>query len=300
MRPSDWKPAGFGRTLALAVLLPALVACAVAPAGSPPVAPLSVRTTPVADKTIAGTVICTGNVEARTKVNLVPKIAGQIVTLNVETGSVVKQGEVIAELDHAVQDAHVAQAAAGLAAAQAKLATIEVGPRAEVVAQARANLQAAEANLTFMQNGGRPENVTAAQGNLATAAGKLAGLQQGRSEAVAQATANVQGAQACLQQFKDGPTPDQVGVAQQAVEAAKVAAFGADVNKDGACNKRNSAYLCNAARAQADAAHRRQHRPGPARRPDRPADGRPAQPGAGRGRRRTGAASGCRTPGLVR
>jgi HlyD family secretion protein len=196
-----------------------------------------------------------GNVESRNKVTLLPKIAGQIVALDVDVGSQVKQGDVIAELDRATLDAQVAQAQAGLDVAQAKLATLQAGSRPETIAQAQANLAAAQAALAFLQNGGRPETIQAAEGNLATAVGQLNRLEQARPGAVAQAQAGLAASEAARQALQLGPTSAQVAVAKQAVEAAKDAAYAADVNKDGACNPVNPRYLCNAAEAQADAAH---------------------------------------------
>lgn len=238
-----------GPVLALSVVA---AACSRAPGGP---APVPVRTVTVTPTAITGTVVYSGTVEARTKVAVLPKISGQVTALNVEVGSVVKRGDVLAELDHATLDAQVAQAQAALEAAQAKLAQIRAGARPEMIAQSKANLAAAQAALASLQQGGRTESVRAAQGALATAQARLQALQTPRPEAVAQARANLAAAQAQLQALKAGPTKEQVAVAEQAVEAAKDAAYAADVNKDGACNPRNPKYLCDAAQAQAVAAH---------------------------------------------
>lgn len=271
----------FARALGVALVAPALLAaCAVAPGGQPAVAPVAVRTAPAATADVSGAVIYSGTATSRAKVNLLPKIAGQITTLNVDVGSKVKKGDVIAELDHATLDAQVAQAQAGVAVAQTKLETIAAGSRPETVEQAKANLDAAQAALAFLQNGGRPENVQQAQGSLDAAQAHVAALQNGnpqtvaqakanldaaraklqtlqngsRPEVIAQAKANLDAAQARLQQLKDGATQPQVAVAQQAVEQAKDAAYAANVQKDGACNPENPKYMCDAAQAAADAA----------------------------------------------
>lgn len=245
----------FQRFISLALASSVVVAaCATNPAGNPNQAPVPVKTLTLVPTTISGTVAYSGNVEPLASVTILPKIAGQITVLNVDVGSVVKKGEVIAELDHAALDAQVAQARAAVAVAASKLASLEAGSRPETIAEARANLQAAQATLAVMEQGGRPENVAAAQGNLTAALARLRSLQQGRAQMVAQARANLAAAQARLQALKAGPTPAQLAVAQQAVEAAKDAAYAANVTKDGACNPRNPAYLCQAAQAQADAA----------------------------------------------
>jgi HlyD family secretion protein len=242
------------------LLTPALVAaCSVSPAGQAPVAPVSVKTVAVGPAAITGRVVYSGNVQARSTINVLPKISGQITKLNVDVGSAVKKGDVIAELDHAAIDAQVDQAQAGLAAAKAHLATIQAGPRTENVAQAKANLKAAQDTLAFMQSGGRPENVAAAQGQVDSATARVNSLTTGRADTITQAKANVAAtqanlaaAQAKLQQLKDGPTQQQINAAQLAVEQAKDAANAANVAKDAACAYPSAP--CNAAKAAAYAA----------------------------------------------
>ena len=238
-----------------AVIVPTLIlGCSVSPAGQPSAPPTNVKTMTLGTGTIAGTLVYSGNAQALNKVSLLPKVGGQISILNVDVGSVVKKGDVIAELDHATQDAQIAQAQAGVAVAKARVATIQAGPRAEVVAQAQANLSAAQAALTTLQSGGRTEAIAAAQGAVDSAAGRLAGLQQGRPDSVAQATANLRAAQARLQQVKDGPTAEQIKVAQYGVEQAKDGAFAANVAKDVSCAANSPAGMCKAGQASADAA----------------------------------------------
>lgn len=271
----------FRRGLGVALVAPLLlVACSIAPSGQPPAASVAVRTAPVSTANVSGAVVYSGNATSKSKVSLLPKIAGQITVLNVDVGTKVKKGDVIAELDHATLDAQVSQAEAGVAVAQSKLDTIKTGSRPETVEQAKSNLDAAQAALTFLQNGGRVENVQAAQGNLDAAAARVAALQSGRPETVAQAQANLKAAQAKLQTLKNGPRPEvvaeakasldaaqaklqqlkngatsqQIAVAQQGLEQAKDAAYAADVSKDGACNPVNPKYVCDAAKAAADAA----------------------------------------------
>lgn len=240
-----------GLLLAAATLI---TGCAVAPAGNPPSTPAAVRTTTIAPATIAGAVNYSGNVESRSKVSVLPKVAGEIVSMKVDVGSTVKQGEVIAELDHTSLDAQVAQAKAGVAAAQAQLETLEAGSRPETVAEAKANLEAAQKALAVMQSGGRSETISAAEGGLDTAKAKLASLENGSTPAIDQAKANLKAAQARLQQLKDGPTDQQIAAAKLAVEQAKDAAFAADVQKDAACNPTSPGAICKAGQAAADAA----------------------------------------------
>lgn len=257
MIPQHWNPQrALPRAVSLALVASALVtACAVNSPGQAPVAPVSVRVAPAQTANVSGKIAYSGNVASQATVNLIPKSSGQIVDLKVDVGTTVKKGDVIAQLDHAVQDAQVAQAQAALSAAQTKLATIQAGPRAELVAQAQANLAAAQESLKVMQQGGRTENVQAAQGNLSAALAHLQALQVGRDDAVAQAKANLAAAQAHLQDLKNGATPDAIKAAQLAVSQAKNAAYAADVSKDAACNPSYPKASCDAGQAAAFAAH---------------------------------------------
>lgn len=204
---------------------------------------------------ISETATYTGTVQASDTVNVVPQISGQIAKLNVGVGSVVKAGEVIAELDKSTLEDQVAQAQAGVDAARVKLAQIEAGGRPEAVAQAQANLDAAQARLNAILAGSRPETIAQAKANLDAAKAKLALIQAGpRPENVAEAKANLDAAQAKLQQLLDGPTPDQIAAATLQVQQAKDALTAVQANKDGQCNPRNPTYLCEAAQSQAMAA----------------------------------------------
>ncbi|MBP7688087.1 MAG: HlyD family efflux transporter periplasmic adaptor subunit [Thermoflexales bacterium] len=74
-------------------------------------------------------------------------LPGQVIEVRVDVGATVKSGDVIARLDTAVLDAEVAKAQAGLAVAQAALARIKAGPRAEQVAEAQSQLAAAQSGV---------------------------------------------------------------------------------------------------------------------------------------------------------
>src|SRR5262245_61848085 len=68
----------------------------------------------VAQGSIAATLVYSGNVQARSQVNVVPKITGRVERLYVDIGDEVRQGEVITELDRAALDAQVQQAEAAV------------------------------------------------------------------------------------------------------------------------------------------------------------------------------------------
>ena len=95
------------------------------------------------DKTV---ITASGTIEA-VEVNVASKIAGQVLTLEVEEGTRVKAGDVLATIDHATADIQLRQADAGVQLAEAQLALLVQGARREDILQAEAALKQAEANL---------------------------------------------------------------------------------------------------------------------------------------------------------
>ena len=191
--------------------------------------PVTVNLATVKRGDIQSTLNYSGSVQASTQVNVLPRISAPIEKLNVDVGSVVTAGDVIAVLDTSTLQPQVAQAQAALDAAQTRLDQLKAGPRAASVAQAQANLAVAEAKLAAIEDGPRPENV-------------------------AQAKANLDGARAKLAQLEAGPTPAQVKAAQLQVEQTKDSLYATQVQKDGNCNPHNPDYLCKSSQASADAA----------------------------------------------
>ena len=166
-----------------------------------------------------------GQVQATQQVSVAPKVAGRVTRLLVAIGSQVRAGEVLVELDTDAATAQVAQAAAALAAAQARLDSIMAGPRREMVAQAEANLSMAQERLASLERGGRPEQI-------------------------AQAEANLAGAQARLAQVQRGATGQDVQQAKLAIDQAKNALWAAQSTRDGLCgNPSLPKAQCHAAEA---------------------------------------------------
>lgn len=96
---------------------------------------------------IADAISATGKALPAQKAALSFAVPGQVIEMRVDVGATVKAGDVIARLDTAVLDVEVAKAEAGLAVAQAALARIKAGPRAEQVAEAQSNLAAAQSGV---------------------------------------------------------------------------------------------------------------------------------------------------------
>ncbi len=113
---------------------------------------------------LRNTVTATGTLQAVTTVQVGSQASGTISALNADFNSVVKKGQVIAQLDPSVAQAQVQQARANLENAKASLAQARAGvisSRAGT-ADAQAKLQAAQSTVQNQQSG-----VSAAQANVA-------------------------------------------------------------------------------------------------------------------------------------
>ena len=192
--------------------------------------PVAVRVATVAHGAIDTTLTYSGDVQAKREVQIVPAVAGRVARVHVDAGSVVNAGDVLFELDADALAAQLAQAEAGLAAAQARLNGLRAGPRAEQIAIAEANLDTARQRLAMLERGGRAEQV-------------------------AQAEANLAAARAQLEQVKKGATEQEIEQARLAVEQAKNALWAAQTSRDGVCgNPYVPKFQCDAANAQVAAA----------------------------------------------
>jgi HlyD family secretion protein len=224
-----------------------------------PIGPIVSRssTVAVAPGTVQGLISGTGQVAEDNYDDLAYLSSGVVATVNVKTGDSVKKGDVLGSLDPRPFDITVAQAKANLAGAQAKLATVQAGPRQEDVDVANAQLGAAQAKLASMLAQGRPENVKAAEAALAAATAKLHELQQGAlSSDLASAKTAVDQAQSLVNQQQDNLTkltapadPLDVKNATLAVETAKNALYAAQTTRDGVCGPSATSYSCNSANA---------------------------------------------------
>jgi multidrug efflux pump subunit AcrA (membrane-fusion protein) len=101
--------------------------------------------------------------------------SGRIVTVAVARGDEVQPGDVLVTLETDLLQAHVRQAEAALAVAQAKLALAEAGPRPEEVAMAEAQLLAAEGALAQAAAQRDQPDAGATEAEVAAAQGQVAG-----------------------------------------------------------------------------------------------------------------------------
>ncbi|MGQ0548420.1 MAG: HlyD family secretion protein [Armatimonadota bacterium] len=185
-----------------------------------------------------------GTIEV-TQVDIAPKVAGRVVRLNVRDGDRVTPGQVIAELDHDELDAQVAQARAGVAVAQSRLAQAEVALSVQQ-AQATASVQQARAAVDASRTRVPQASETAelqqasvnAQIEQARAQVKAAAAQRTAAQAALRAAdATLQAAEAALSRaqadaaraealFRDG------AVAAQQVDIARTALATAIAQRD--------------------------------------------------------------------
>src|SRR5438477_260360 len=178
--------------LASAALLAALVldACGrggapTAPPAAPTPPPVVVKTAPVARGDIQQVLSYTGDIKAGSEIQVMPKVSGRVEKLNVDVGSHVNAGDVIAELDKAGLQAALDQAKASLVANQAKLA----------------GMNDARLRQTQAQNGQGGPGV--------------------RQQDIDNAQHNVDAAWLAWQNLLNSPTAEQVAVAQAAVKTAQ-------------------------------------------------------------------------------
>jgi RND family efflux transporter MFP subunit len=128
-----------------------------------------------------------GDIRAREQISVLPKAAGRIEQLLVDVGSHVKAGDTLAVLEQDSAEIAALQAQATLAGAQAKLATLQGGPRDEDVAAAQAALNQQQIRLQNMRSGGRAEDVKTAEAAVSAAEAKMQALQNGADDGVRQA-----------------------------------------------------------------------------------------------------------------
>jgi len=100
-------------------------------------------------------------------------VGGRVKAVGVKEGDRVEPGQVLVELEPFDLLEQRAQAAAGLAALEAKLAEIAAGLRPEEIAQAAARRDQIEAKLDLLVHGPRPQEIAAAKAELESAKAEL-------------------------------------------------------------------------------------------------------------------------------
>ena len=183
-------------------------------------AAVSVPATTVRRGAIQQVVAASGEVRAKGQIGVLPKVTGRVQVVTVDVGSAVKAGDVLIEMESEMPTLQLQQAQANVDAAEARLAQVQAGGKADDISGASLAVQQQELRLRQLQHGGRAEDINAAEDALSAAEARLAQISSaGRPEAIAQANAAVDVAEARLELLQKGATPDVRQAAQGAVEA---------------------------------------------------------------------------------
>ncbi len=121
----------------------------------------------------ASTAVFTGDIRARDKITIASKTPARVKLIRGDVGDVVKKGDLVVELDHALLDSQVQQGEAALSLAEAQLSKLLSGSRKEQIAIAQAGVASAEAELALIMEGSRKEQIAAAQSGLKAAQAQL-------------------------------------------------------------------------------------------------------------------------------
>ena len=239
---------GFITVLLVAVGIITLAACeasqplaTVSPSSLP--RPVEVGVALVTVGSISVTTAYAAIVEAEDLVDVVPLGSGRLEMLNVDVGSQVQQGTVIAELSHGTLDAQLQQALVTLRGAQVNLASAQAATEPEQI-KAQAQLDAAQAAVDHLRN--PPDfdvqvatsGVASAQSNLESKKTKLnrflnpsSSDLQSEVSAVAQAQSSLDSANIKLSKLLN-PSASDIRAAENAVSTAEISVNSANTALD--------------------------------------------------------------------
>jgi RND family efflux transporter MFP subunit len=103
------------------------------------------------EKVVRGSVVeevsVTGSLAPTHKIDLQPEVTGKITKLNVESGAVVKEGDVLAELDARDVQSKIVSQRAAVDAARARLAELSAGATSQELAVAQAAVDTSQSRL---------------------------------------------------------------------------------------------------------------------------------------------------------
>ncbi len=180
---------------------------------------------------LAVSVRVTGNVQARSAVQLGFDGSGVVDEVLIDPGQYVEAGQVLARLDGEAQRIGVEQARLAVEIAELNLASLESGPREAELRVAQANVNSAWAAFVELRDGSVPDEQVAAaelryqQALAAYDAAEQASRDALRSEAslaqVGQASFNAEIARLQLEQLRDGPPQPALNAAQAQVAQAQ-------------------------------------------------------------------------------
>jgi len=190
-----------------------------------------VRTIQVTRAEITSLLIYPGELRPKATTVVTSHVAGRLGRLSVDPGSVVQEGDIIAELDRAAFEVQALQAQALLAGAEARLAGLRAGEDVEARAEADALLRAARARLSTLEAAPTPDSVITIAQTLRDARRRLAELEGDRPAARAQAETRLLRARGRLDEIAAVPAPvaSPTTLMNPAVELARTELRGAEL-----------------------------------------------------------------------
>jgi len=154
-----------------------------------------------AEAVLPAVVSAEGYVVPQQEADLSFQVSGEVVEVLAAEGDKVEAGQALIRLDSSNQQMGVAQAEAGLASANAQLAQVKAGATAEAIAQAEAAVASAKARWAQVKAGASGEAIAQAEARVQTAQAGLDQLLAGaRAEDIEAAATNVLKAEAGLRQ----------------------------------------------------------------------------------------------------
>ncbi len=149
------------------VVLAGLSGCNRQPEPEP--TPASTPLPAIALNASSGSIRASANVEPARSADLGFPVIGRVAEIAVGVGEAVDEGSVLVALEQIAAQADLEQAQAALFEAEAALADLTGGPRAEEIAIAQAQVDVAQARLDQLAEAARPEAVEAAEAELTAA-----------------------------------------------------------------------------------------------------------------------------------
>jgi HlyD family secretion protein len=182
---------------------------------------LGLQTTTVTRGDITSLLVYPGELRPKAGAVVATRVAGRIDRLLVEAGTAVREGDTLAELDRSALEVQVVQAQAGLAAAEARLASLKAGTEGDARAEAEASLRAAKARLANLEAAPRVEAIPTLAQAARDARRRVTELEGGRSQAVAAAEARLDQARQQLDAaLTSGAVPAQAAPGGEGVTTA--------------------------------------------------------------------------------
>ena len=239
----------------------------------PPPAPRTAQTR-TGDLTLS--VSETGTIQPVDKVDIKSKAAGRLLSIPIEEGQRVAQGQLIAVVDRSLIDPQLERDQAQLQQAQARLTqteaeyALQVQQTASAIAQARAAVTSAQAHLAAVAAGARPQEL--AQAREAVARAQIAYADAERTQkrqasllargfvsqsaadtaqvAVDTAASSLDAAKQALGLLQAGPRAQDIADARTQVAAARVGLQAAQANRGQDAVKKSDIAQARAAVAQ--------------------------------------------------